>query len=80
MYQIGKDFQENSSVSIRDKQTISNTNKYTSQSISRNNSSQKLMNKLSKQEQEKVQILYERALKQRQERLKRKSNISNVHI
>ena len=80
MYQIGKDFQENSSVSIRDKQTISNTNKYTSQSISRNNSSQKLMNKLSKQEQEKVQILYERALKQRQERLKRKSNFSNVHI
>jgi hypothetical protein len=80
LYQIGKDFQENSSVSIRDKQTISNTNKYTSQSISRNNSSQKLMNKLSKQEQEKVQILYERALKQRQERLKRKSNFSNVHI
>lgn len=38
------------------------------------------MNKLSKQEQEKVQILYERALNQRQERLKRKSNFSNVHI
>ena len=80
LYQIGKDFKQNSSVSIRNKQTISNTNKYMSQSFSRNNSSQKLMNTLSKQEQEKVQILYKRALNQRQERLKRISNFSNVQI
>jgi hypothetical protein len=38
------------------------------------------MNKLSKQEQEKVQILFKRALNQRQERLKRISNFSNVQI
>jgi hypothetical protein len=72
VYQIGKDFQENSCVSIKNKQTISNTNRHKSQSISSINSSQKLMNKLSKQEQEQVQMLYERALNQRQERLKRR--------
>ena len=74
---IEEEFQRNSAASSENKQTVSN--KITNQSLSISNEKQQeiLMRKLTKKEQENVQILFKRALDQREERLRRISRLSD---
>jgi hypothetical protein len=69
---IEEEFQRNSLASIESKQTVSNKITNKSPSISTDNSYTKnQIYKLTKQDQENVQTLFNRALNQRQERLER---------
>lgn len=74
---IEEEFQRNSLASIESKQTVSNKNTNQSQSISNEKQQEILMRKLTKKEQENVHILFNRALDQREEKLRRISRLSD---
>jgi hypothetical protein len=75
--QIEEELQRNTAVSTENKKKLSNKITNQSESISTEKQQEILMRKLTKKEQENVQIIFKRALDQREERLRRITRLSD---